>query len=229
VVVPAWNEAARLPATLEAITAYLSERRESAEVLVVSDGSDDGTEDVVRERGAGSPVRLLRHERRLGKGAAVRTGMLAARGERVLFTDADLPVPPASLEDLDHALDEGADVAIGSRRLPGSVVVQDQGWLRRSMGRAFPWIVRRVTGLPWRDTQCGFKLLRREAARRLFEPLVETGYVFDVEVLLRARDLGLGVVEVAVPWTSRPGSKVRTFRTPVAMLAALLRLRARGT
>lgn len=230
VVIPAWNEALRLPATLERIAEHLGSSGSLWEVVVVSDGSDDGTDDIVTDLTAGgeSRVRLLRHDRRRGKGAAVQTGVLAARGERILLTDADLATPIEDLDRLEVALDAGADVAISSRRLPGSEISRDQGVLRRSMGRIFPCIVRSLTGLAHADTQCGFKLFTAAAGRRLFERLADEGFAFDVEVLCRAREEDLRVVEIPVRWENRAGSKVSTIRDPGRMIAALFRLGTRS-
>jgi glycosyltransferase involved in cell wall biosynthesis len=229
VVIPAWNEVARLPATLERVRAALGERPGTCtwEVVVVSDGSDDGTDALVEQHArADARVRLLRHEQRRGKGAAVRTGVLGARGRRILYSDADLATPIEDLPRLEEAMGD-ADVAIASRRLAASEITRDQGFIRRSMGRFFPVVVRTLTGLPYADTQCGFKLFEAGAARRLFEPLVDEGFAFDVEILARARELGLRVAEVGVHWEDRAGSTVSTVRDPLRMTAALLRMGGR--
>lgn len=220
VVVPAYNEEARLPSTLEAIRAHLSGRR--YEIIVVDDGSSDRTAEVAGEFGC----RVVRHPRNLGKGAAVRTGVLASRGDLVLVTDADLAAPVTELPKLEAALERGADVVIGSREAPGARV-RRASLKRKLAGKLFNLLVRLLTGLPYRDTQCGFKLFRGEVARALFSRAACGGYCFDVEVLLLAREMGFRVEEVGVSWTDVPGSKVRLLRDGWMMFRELVEVRKR--
>ncbi|WP_211230003.1 dolichyl-phosphate beta-glucosyltransferase [Desulfovirgula thermocuniculi] len=220
VVVPAYNEETRLPGTLEAIRAHLSGRE--YEVVVVDDGSSDRTAEVAGEFGC----RVVRHPRNLGKGTAVRTGVLASRGDLILVTDADLAAPVTELPKLEAALERGADIAIGSREAPGARVRRASPG-RKLAGRLFNLLVRLLTGLPYRDTQCGFKLFRGEAARALFSRAACDGYCFEVEVLLLAREMGLRVEEVGVEWHDRPGSKVRLLRDGWRMFRELLELKRR--
>lgn len=218
VVIPAYNEESRLPTTLETLRGYLSGREH--EVVVVDDGSSDRTAEVAERFGC----RVVRHPRNLGKGAAVKSGVLASRGNPVLVTDADLAAPITELPKLEKALKSGADIAIGSREDPGAEVKR-ASFKRKLAGKVFNLLVRLLTGLPYRDTQCGFKLFQGEAARALFSLAGCSGYCFDVEVLLLARELGFKVEEVGMEWHDRPGSKVRLLRDGWKMFRELLELR----
>lgn len=223
IVIPAFNEERRLGATLDAVLAHVDAR---AEVIVVDDGSRDGTAALVRERSALDPrVRLVALERNSGKGAAVRAGFLAARGDLVLFSDADNSTPIGELEKLRAAIDGGADVAIGSRALPGSDVRVKQHVLRQRMGETFNLLVRALGGLDVADSQCGFKLFRRETALPVFERQTLDGFAFDVEILYLAGRRGLRVAEVPVTWINSPDSRVNILRDPLLMLRDVLRVR----
>jgi len=219
VVIPAFNEAARLPRYLDEVVSYLHARGEAWEVVVVDDGSTDETAAVVRAAAQRRPeVRLIRLEPNGGKGAAVRAGMTAARGTLRLFADADGATPIAELKRLEAALAAGADVAIGSRVLAAPGVVVRAQRHRVVAGRIF----NRLTGwfgLPGiEDSQCGFKAFTAAAAADLFPRLQTRGYGFDVELLLRARARGWRVVEVAVNWEDQRGSKVSVLRNGPGML-----------
>jgi dolichyl-phosphate beta-glucosyltransferase len=227
VVVPAFREAGRLPATLARLPGDLEAAgHPPVEVVVVDDGSDDATSDAVRAAAARDPrVRLLRHETNRGKGRAVRTGVLEARGDWVLVTDADLSTPPADVRRLLAAARRArASVAIGSRRVRGSRILVRQGTLRETLGHGFA-LLRRLLVLPrFRDTQCGFKLFRRDAARALFSAAREDGFVYDVEVLLLATRRRMRVVEVPVRWADDPRSRLAPGPAALQMLRGLLRL-----
>lgn len=224
VVIPAYNEERRLPGTLEAVSSYLESRGIEAEILVVDDGSRDGTR-AAAERLRLPTVRVLGYPRNRGKGYAVRTGVLAATRDPVLFTDADLSTPIEDLEILWACLDQGCHVAIASRLLAQSRILVRQPWHRRMVGRTFAGVVSLLAVRGFRDTQCGFKLFRSEAARRLFAPLRTVGFAFDVEVLLRARRLGLRVAEVPVRWVNSPDSRIHPVRDSGRMLVEILRMR----
>ena len=228
VVIPAFNEARRLPRYLGEIVAYFDGRNEPYEVLVADDGSTDGTADAVAAAArANGSVRVLRQERNTGKGAAVRRGMLAARGAFRLFTDADGATPIGELKRLEAVLATGAQVAVGSRARPDpsvSVVARPH---RVLAGRVFSWVVRH-SGVPAvMDTQCGFKAFTAAAAEDLFEQLRTTGFGFDVELLLLAQAAGYRVVEVPVNWTDQPGSKVRVLGNGPRMLWEIAKARRR--
>ncbi|HUY60292.1 MAG TPA: dolichyl-phosphate beta-glucosyltransferase [Candidatus Dormibacteraeota bacterium] len=226
VVIPAFDEAQRLPATLEAIRPYLDARGEGYEVLVVDDGSrDEGPRLVEAAARAWPALRLLRLPENRGKGAAVRAGMLAGAGRWRLFTDADLSTPIAELASLEAACRGGADIAIASRALPGSDVAVHQARHRELMGKTYnrlmQWLV--LPGI--HDSQCGFKLFTAAAAERCFSQLQCERFGFDAEVLLRARRAGLRVAEVPVRWENAAGTRVNSVRDSAQMLGDLWRLR----
>lgn len=229
VVIPAFNEAERLPPTLERVIAYLRARGGDYELLVVDDGSSDATAD--RAEGLlaalGDRGRVLRNPGNLGKGASVRRGMLAARGDRVLFSDADLSTPIEEVEKLERALDAGAGVAIGSRALDRALVEERQPFARDVMGRVFNAVVQLFAVRGIRDTQCGFKLFAGEVVAPVFARTRIDRFGFDVEVLALAQRLGVSVVEVPVRWRNSPGSRVtvaqgaRAFLDPIRVRIGL--------
>lgn len=210
VVIPAYNEAHRLPATIETVAGYLAGRCREWEIVVVDDGSTDGTAALLAARADGERLIVCRLERNRGKGAAVRAGVARCRHDYVLVTDADLSTPISALDTLWRAL-QGADVAIGSRAVDRSLVVRAQPRYRTALGRLFNRLARALRLTPFADTQCGFKLWRREAARQVFARSRIDGFAFDVESLLIARKLGCRVAEAAVPWSNDPDSRVCLF------------------
>ncbi len=225
IVIPAYNEAGCLEASLEAIHATLSASGLAIETLVVDDGSTDETASVARAHLTRSAGRVVSVERNRGKGHAVRRGLAEAAGAWVLVTDADLSCPIEEYTTLAAAARaRRLDVVIGSRALPGSRVVVAQHPVRTQMGKTFNRILRPLTGLPFLDTQCGFKLLHRERTRPLVEQLVVDGFAYDVELLVVCLRAGLKVAEVPVVWRNRPASHVRLFRDPVRMLIDLARV-----
>lgn len=229
VIVPAFNEARRLGATLERVLAYLEGAGRPGELIVVDDGSRDGTAAVAEQsRGPGRvPVRVLRSEQNHGKGWAVRRGMLAAEGDVRLMCDADLSTPIEEVERLEAWLGRGYEVAIASRALPDSDVRVHQAWWREAMGKTFNVLVRLLALRGFLDTQCGFKAFRAGAARAIFARTTLDGFSFDVEALLVARRLGYRIREVPVSWLNSPESKVHPIRDAAHMLADLVRLRCR--
>lgn len=212
IVVPAYNEAARLPATLPKLVRFC-QQLESPQLLIVDDGSTDGTSALVEQvADQYAFVRLLQNPGNRGKGYSVRHGMLEATGDWMLSTDADLSSPLEELSKLwTAAQNHNAAVAIGSRALDRSLVGVHQGVLRESMGRAFNLVMRAATGLPFRDTQCGFKLFRADAAYEIFSRQLLDGFGFDVEDLVIARLRGFDTVEVPVRWDNVEGTKVSAF------------------
>jgi dolichyl-phosphate beta-glucosyltransferase len=223
IVVPAFNEAHRLPATLDRIERYLRETGLSAEVIVVDDGSQDATTQVTQQHAVRWPqLRLLSLERNGGKGAAVRRGMQIARGRYRIFSDADLSVPIEELEKLLPPLRSGAGVAIASRGLRDSQVELHQPWYRETMGKIFNKLVRVFVLGGLHDTQCGFKAFTAEVADRVFPVLQTPGFGFDVEVLYRAQHAGYRVVEVPTRWINSPQSRVHPIRHSLAMFLELL-------
>jgi glycosyltransferase involved in cell wall biosynthesis len=226
VVIPAYNEAERLPRTLERVRAYLDGQGRPYEIVVVDDGSLDET--VARAHAAGGAhLRLLSNGVNRGKGYSVRQGMLAARGARRLMTDADLSTPIEELPRLAQRLDEGCDVVIASRALPGSRIEVRQGAFRENMGRAFNLLVRLLVLPGLRDTQCGFKLFSAAAAEAAFARTRLDGFAFDVEALFIARRRGFRVAELPVVWRNDAATRVGWWKGFVAF-ADLLRIRAHG-
>jgi len=235
IVVPAYNESSRLPQSLRLLREYFAGPSWSArsfEVLVVVEHSKDGTLDLARDATAEQAnFHVIDNRVHRGKGYAVRSGMREARGEIVFFMDADLSVP---LEEIDrfvahfdaHPEDQ---VLLGSRQHPQSRIERRQTFLRQSMGRAFNRILRSLSLLPFRDTQCGFKAFRRDAAREIFALQTIDGFAFDVEVLLLAQSLGFRIVELPVRWLNSPESKVHIVQDSLRMLADALTIRRRVT
>jgi len=211
VIIPAYNEEERLPATLEIVDAYLKAKNYAfSEVVIVDDGSTDGTARLVqRFAHRHERVRLVKNPGNRGKGYAVKNGMLSARGEWCLFSDADLSSPIDEFEKLyEAAKAQDAAVAIGSRAVPGAQITVHQSSFREWSGRFFNLVMRSVTGLPFYDTQCGFKLYRADAARQVFERQLLDGFSFDVEDLVIAKQLGFRSIEVPVRWANVAGTKV---------------------
>jgi glycosyltransferase involved in cell wall biosynthesis len=230
IVIPAYNEATRVGSTLEKVRQFLESRKYSTELIAVDDGSTDRTPDLLRETAARiSSMRVLRNEPNRGKGYSVRRGALEARGEFVLFTDADLSAPIEEAEKLLEALTSaGADAAVGSRALKRRLIGVHQPWFREVAGWGFNLLVRVLTGLKIRDTQCGLKLFRRASTRRAFELQRITGFGFDPELLFLIERLGGGIVEVPVRWNDNPATKVRFLRDAARMFLDLFAVRWRA-
>jgi dolichyl-phosphate beta-glucosyltransferase len=229
VVIPCYNEEQRLPRTIEQIERYLAARGETYEIVLVDDGSADGTRGVMDAAAARNPsVRLesLPHNR--GKGRALAQGVAAARGAEILVTDADLSTPIEELDKLQAALAAGAGVAIASRAIRGSRIEVSQPFYRVLMGKAFNLIVQAVL-LPgiW-DTQCGFKLFRADVAKEAFARLTTDGFGYDPEVLFRAKRSGVRIAEVPVTWRNSAPTKVSPISSSLDMFKHVVRVRFRA-
>lgn len=229
IVIAAYNEEHRLPATLAGIDAYRRAAGLKAEIVVVDDGSTDGTAALVRVTSETMPgLKLISYPANRGKGYALRQGVMSSRGAEVLVTDADLSTPIEELERLRLQLSpEGHHIAIGSRALAASEIVEAQPGWRRGMGQIFNRVVRLLVIDDFHDTQCGFKLFAGDVARNLFRQARVDRFAYDVEILALAKHLGYRTVEVPVQWKNSPASKVRPLIDSLQMLADLLQIRTR--
>jgi dolichyl-phosphate beta-glucosyltransferase len=242
VVVPAYNEADKIGHTIAEISRYLTDRHIEVEIIVVDDGSQDGTAKEAEMAWHGDlMLRVLRQAKNRGKGFAVRSGVLEADGQFVLFTDADLSVPLCELEKFWSAFEDGADLVIGSRRLGGSMfrrwapaflgirydstIKVHQPFHRELLGETYQGFVRRFLGLGVTDANCGFKCFRAQAAKRVFAAMTAERWGFDAEILLIARRNGLRIVEVEVVWSNGPTSKVNLLTAPLSSLQEVSRIK----
>src|SRR6266705_2415637 len=232
VVIPAFNEAVRIGDTLATTMAYLEKESPGSEVIVINDGSTDSTGEVIRKVSAvpsSIAVRLLENFPNRGKGAAVRTGLSSATKSIGVFFDADLSTPIDELPKIVEPIARGeVDIAFGSRALNRKLIGNRQPWRREQGGRVFNLLVRVATGLPFWDTQCGFKAFRLDVCRPILEAARVKGFAFDVELLLLAKRGGLRIREIPVRWNHAQGSKVNFFRDSVRMLREVIALRAQG-
>jgi glycosyltransferase involved in cell wall biosynthesis len=229
IVVPAFNEGSRIGHALESIRSYAAAKSFAIELIVVDDDSRDETPGLLTASARDFPaLRVLRNERNRGKGYTVRRGVLAAQGTFVAFADADLSAPIEEVDQLLRALESaGADAAVGSRALKRELIGVHQPWFREFGGRLFNLLVRLITGLKVRDTQCGLKLFRRAVTRRAFEQQRVEGFGFDPELLFLIERLGGKVVEVPVRWNDNPATKVHFLRDAMRMAVELVLLRWR--
>ncbi len=224
IVVPAYNEADRIAATLQRIHDYARQALDSFEILVVNDGSADDTSSVVARFASGHPeVRLLENGRNRGKGYTVRHGAMESRFPYILFTDADNSTPIEEVEKLASVASPGT-LVIASRGLADSRLEVPQPWYRLAMGRTFRRIVQALVVPRIQDTQCGFKLFGREVADAVFPPLQVRGFAFDVEVIARAQRLGFRVLEIPVRWLDDRRSRVSPVRDSARMLRDVVKI-----
>ena len=231
VVIPCFNEAGRIGETLRLTLDYLIANAPESELIVVNDGSTDANAAIARERlkDAGIETRLLENFPNRGKGAAVRSGLLTARKPIGLFFDADLSTPLGETPKLIEPIAKGeVDIAFGSRALDRGLIGIHQPWQREQAGRVFNLLVRLATGLPFWDTQCGFKAFRLDVCRPILEAARLDGFAFDVELLYLAQHAGLRIREIPVRWNHAEGSKVRVIHDSLAMLREVVALRMNG-
>jgi dolichyl-phosphate beta-glucosyltransferase len=232
IVVPAFNEAGRIGGSLRVILEYLGRVSPESEVIVVNDGSTDTTAKIVQEAfSAAGPIktRLIEHYPNRGKGAAVRAGLLAATHPIGLFSDADLSTPIDDAPKLvEPIMADEVDVAFGSRALDRRLIGNRQPWRREQGGRVFNLVVRVATGLPFWDTQCGFKAFRLDVCRPILEQAQTQGFGFDVELLYLAWRAKLRMREIPVRWNHYEGSKVDFFHDSLRMVGEVIALRSRG-
>lgn len=228
IVVPAYNESRRLPPSLEKILAWCRAQSFTCEIVVVDDGSSDGTAGVAREALSGTVHQVIVHERNRGKGAGLKTGMTAARGDFVLMTDADLSTPIEEASRFLAVHEQDVPIVIGTRKAKGANVIRRQAALRERMGRVFTWLSNVLVCPGVTDFTCGFKCFRADACREIFSRLREEGWAYDTEVLYLARRLGFAFREVPVSWTNDPSTRVRLLRDAVGSFAGLLRIRSRA-
>ncbi len=225
IVIPAYNEELRLPATLEKVAAYVKNRGREAEVLVVDDGSGDRTAAVAESFQSKIPtLRVVSNGLNRGKGYSVRHGVQEARGRIVLFTDADLSAPIEEADKLMEALDK-YDLAIGSRAVDRSLITVHESRFREVAGIIFNKLVRLILWLPFVDTQCGFKAFRRERCAVVFEQQTIERFGFDPELLYLARHHGLRAVEIPVRWGHSPATKVSMLRDSLQMFLDVFKIR----
>jgi glycosyltransferase involved in cell wall biosynthesis len=226
IVIPAYNESARLGGTLERVLAFVRQRNWDTEIIVVNDGSSDDTAEIVRRYATENEIlRLVENPGNRGKGYSVRNGVLHARGAIVLFTDADLSSPIEEAPKLLEALEDGADIAIGSRWIRSELQTQRQSLARQILGRAFNLFLRITLRLDFKDTQCGFKAFRRSAAKTVFPLQKIEGWGFDPEVLFLARKCGFKVTEVPVVWSHDAGTRINPLADGTRMLLEALLIR----
>jgi glycosyltransferase involved in cell wall biosynthesis len=226
IVIPAYNEAARIVGTLERVLSCVEKQGWDAEVLVIDDGSQDATPEIVKAWMEQYPrLHLVQNVGNRGKGFSVRNGLLQAAGDVVMFTDADLSAPMEEAELLLAAIADGADVAIGSRWLDKTRQTIHQPLYRRFFGRCFNWVTRTVMGLPFKDTQCGFKAFKREAAQVIFRLQRIERWGFDPEILFIARKLGYRIEEVPVTWGHDERSRISYLKDGMKMLEEMAVIR----
>jgi glycosyltransferase involved in cell wall biosynthesis len=226
IIIPAYNESVRITGTLDKVLAYIAEQKWTAEVLVVNDGSRDDTAEIVQSYARRNPiVRLVQNPGNRGKGYSVRNGMLSARGDVLLFSDADLSSPIYEAPKLFAAIADGADVAIGSRWLRREFQTERQPLHRQFFGRVFNLFMRLILGLKFVDTQCGFKAFKRNAALVIFPRQRIYRWGFDPEILFLAKKFRLKTREVPVEWAHDDRSKMTYFRDGMTMVSEVLKIR----
>jgi dolichyl-phosphate beta-glucosyltransferase len=224
-----YNEAHRLRHSLPRLEAYFRQRPYTVEFVVVDDGSSDNTVEMARAvLGSGEDVHIIESKPNRGKGHAVKVGMLAARGQIALFTDADLSTPPDEIEKFWEWFDRGYDVVIGSRKMKGAHIERHQPLWRENMGKVFTWLTNRIATRGISDITCGFKAFKHDTAQELFSRSIIADWSFDAEVLFIAQQHGKHIKEVPVHWHDERGTKVRILRDATRAMLGLLKIRLNG-
>ena len=226
VIIPAYNEEKRLGNSLNLISQYLEKRYNAYEVIVVDDGSSDGTRHITEKLKKSIPnLKIVSNPKNMGKGYSVKKGILRSAGDTILFSDADLSTPIDQLEKCENSLKGGYDIAIGSRISKGAVILKHQSILREYMGKIFNLFVYMIVIGGIKDTQCGFKLFKRRVALDIFSRQKINGFSFDVEILYIAKKLGYKIGVVPVIWSNVPNSKVRILGSSLNMLLELAKIK----
>jgi len=227
IVIPAYNEELRLPGSLKTITEYVAQRSYAVEVIVVDNNSTDRTQNIAQEFAERLPCIRVLFEKTQGKGAAVRTGMLAATGKYRFICDADLSMPIEEIEKFLPPQVDGYDIAIASREARGAVRYNEP-WYRHLMGRVFNTIVRLLAIHGLQDTQCGFKMFRADVAEALFPLQTMNGWSFDVEILYAAQQRGYRIIEVPINWYYKANTRIHPIRDSIDMFVEVLKIRRKG-
>ncbi|OGP11042.1 MAG: hypothetical protein A3G39_10180 [Deltaproteobacteria bacterium RIFCSPLOWO2_12_FULL_43_16] len=225
IIIPAYNEEKRIGGTLIKMLNYLSAKNYSWEIILVDDGSADRTIEKAKEIIKDERLKVLKNPINHGKGYSVKKGILASKGQIILFSDADLSTPIEELDNMLSWIERGCDIVIGSRALPESVIKLSQPWHRQTMGKIFNLIVRMFVLSEIKDTQCGFKCFKSETTFKIFNLQRLNGFAFDVEILYIAKKFGLTIKEQPVKWINSPDSKVNLFKGPLSMLRELLTIK----
>jgi len=226
IVIPAYNESAKIVRDIKAACEFIRSNNLQAEIIVIDDGSTDATGEVANSVKVPTGVRLrvIRYQQHRGKGYAVRTGMTQTTGKYVMFADSGLCVPYGNaLLGLEMLQDGSCDIAHGSRRLLESSILKDQPWRRRVSSRLLKWLTRRLMQIPpeLSDTQCGFKIYKGDIARKLYGQCISDGFMFDVEIILRAQKEGCRIKEFPIEWTCDPDSRLSLMRVPWPVFSEL--------
>lgn len=225
IIIPAYNEEKRIISTLSKVLDYLSTKNYDWEIILVDDGSTDRTTDAAREAVKDKRLKVIKNPINKGKGYSVKRGILASKGEVVLFSDADLSTPIEELDKMLLWINKGYDIVIGSRGLADSIIEAPQPWHRQTMGKLFNLLARLLVLDGFRDTQCGFKCFKRDAAVHIFSLQRLIGFTFDVEVLYIAKKIGLKIKDAPVRWINSPDSRVGIVSGSLSMLIELFKIR----
>ncbi len=224
-IIPACNEEKRIQATLESYVSYLQSSGITYEIIVEMDGCTDGTADIVRKMGNMHPhIKALEFKERLGKGGGLLKGFDEATGDIIGFVDADGSIPPEEMMKILNAVRNGSDCAIGSRRMKGAEVSNQNG-VRRTLSKCFNIMVRTLFFMPYKDTQCGAKVYRAKALRKVLSEIHVNGFIFDVVLLYLTKKNGFSVAEIPIKWEDKVGSKVNVVSTTMDMFSSVLKLR----